>query len=216
MPVHTRAAIARFVRAALLPATFCLLVQAAVAEELRIDPHAGVGAVARDGGEADLVAIYGTGAVRAIDVDLGEGEHAPGALLFPDDERRRVEVVWRDPVGRRGLAQARLRGAATAWRLPGGLTLGLTLEEVERLNGRSFRLAGFAWDGGGVVLSWEGGTLAATLGEDVLVFFDVSAAASQRPEFLEVQGDRPFASGVAAMRALEPTVQRVVVLFERP
>jgi hypothetical protein len=193
-----------------------MLVLVVAAEELQIVPRAGLGALSRDDGEANLIAAYGAGAVRAVDVDLGEGEQAPGALLFPDDERRRVEIVWRDPAGRRGLARATLRGAATVWQLPGGLTLGLTLEEVERLNGRAFRLAGFAWDGGGVVLSWEGGTLGAALGEGVLVFFGVGEAARQRPEFLEVQGDRPFASRLAAVRALEPTVQRIVVMFEQP
>lgn len=184
--------------------------------ELAIVPGERLGALICDGDEADLVAAYGAGNVRAVDVELGEGERAPGALLFPEDERRRVEIVWRDPAGRRGLGRVTLRGAATVWRLPGGLTLGLTLEALEHLNGRPFRLAGFAWDGGGVVLSWEGGRMSAALGDDILVFFGVGAAMSQRPEFLEVQGDRPFGSSLAAMRALEPTVQRVVVVFERP
>jgi hypothetical protein len=188
----------------------------AVAQELEVVPGVRLGALLRDGGEADLIAAYGTRVVRPVDVDLGEGEHAPGTLLFPEDQRRRVEIVWRDGAGRRVLAQATLRGAATSWRLPGGLTLGLTLEQVERLNGGPFRVAGFAWDGGGIVLSWQGGGLAEALGGAVLVFFAAGESAQQRPEFLEVQGDRPFASDLAALRALAPTVGRIVVGFEPP
>ncbi len=188
----------------------------AVAQELEVVPGVRLGALKRDGGEADLIAAYGTRVVRPVDVDLGDGERAAGTLLFPDDERRRVEIVWRDGAGRRVLAQATLRGAATSWRLPGGLTLGLPLEQVERLNGGPFQVAGFAWDGGGIVLTWQGGRLAEALGEGVLVFFAADESAQQRPEFLEVQGDRPFASDRAALRALAPTVGRIVVGFEPP
>lgn len=130
----------------------------AVAQELEVVPGVRLGALMRDGGEADLIAAYGTQVVRPVDVDLGEGERAPGTLLFPDDERRRVEIV----------------------------------------------------------LSWQGGRLAAALGEAVPVFFTAGESAQQRPEFLEVQGDRPFASDLAALRALAPTVGRIVVGFEPP
>jgi hypothetical protein len=214
--MHALPTIARVARAALLPAAFWLLAQAGAAQRLEMVPGAGVGALRREGGEADLVAAYGAGAVRPVDVYLGEGERTPGTLLFPDDERRRVEIVWSDPAGRRHPAQATLRGTATDWRLPGGLTLGLTLEELERLNGRPFHLAGFAWDGGGIVMSWEDGSLATSLGEGVRVFFEVGEAARQREEFLAVQGDRPFSSGLPALRALAPTVGRIVVMFEQP
>ena len=179
-------------------------------------PGLRVGALTREGGETDLVAAYGAAAVRAVDVELGEGESAAGTLLFPDDERRRIEIVWADAAGRRLPAQATLRGAATAWRLPGGVTLGLSLEQVERLNDGGFEVAGFAWDGGGVVLSWHEGRLAETLGPAVRVFFVTDEAAQQRPEFLEVQGDRPFASDLPALRALAPKVGRIVVWFEQP
>lgn len=186
------------------------------AEQLVVEPGRRLGALGVDGSEADLIAAYGAAAVRRTEIDLGEGERAVVTLLFPDDERRRVEIVWLDAAGRRRPARATLRGSATAWRLPGEVTLGLSLEEVERLNGARFEVAGFAWDGGGVVLSWRGGRLAGTLGDAVRVFFATDEAAQQRPEFLEVQGDRPFASDLPALRALRPTVRRILVLFEQP
>ncbi len=186
------------------------------ADGLVIVPGERLGALTRDGTEADLVEAYGAAAVRPIDVELGEGERAAGTVLFPDDERRRVEIVWSDAIARSRPARATLRGATTSWQLPGGLTLGQSLEQVERLNGRAFRVAGFAWDGGGIVLTWQGGRLAAALGEAVLVFFAADESAQQRPEFLEVQGDRPFASDLPALRVLAPTVRRVVVVFEQP
>ena len=183
---------------------------------LVVVPGRQLGVLGVDGSEADLVAAYGAATVRQTEVELGEGERAVATILFPEDERRRLEIIWQDPVARRSPGRATLRGSATAWRLPGGMSLGLSLAEVQRLNGGRFEVAGFAWDGGGIVLSWHGGRLTATLGPAVKVFFVPDDAAQQRPEFLEVQGDRPFASDLPALRALGPSVGRIVVEFEVP
>lgn len=84
------------------------------------------------------------------------------------DERnpaRRLEILWRDDARRDAPANLRLSGKESAWRLPGGLTLGFSLEALETKNGRPFTLFGFAWYGAGVVASFEGGELERLLDE---------------------------------------------------
>jgi hypothetical protein len=49
------------------------------------------------------------------------------------------------------------------WRTTYGITQGTTLLELERINRKPFRLAGFDFDYSGTVLSWESGLLEGVL-----------------------------------------------------
>jgi len=59
------------------------------------------------------------------DVERGEGETAPG----------RVEIIWKDTVARAQPARLAWRGSKRRWQLPGGISLGSSLREIEG-NGR--------------------------------------------------------------------------------
>ena len=52
-----------------------------------------------------------------------------------------------------------VRATKTRWKSAEGVTIGVSLRTLERLNRRPFRLSGFAWDGGGGVRNWSGGVL---------------------------------------------------------
>ncbi len=45
------------------------------------------------------------------------------------------------------------------WRTTHGIRRGMTLAEIEALNGRPFKLYGFGFDYGGTTLDWNGGSL---------------------------------------------------------
>lgn len=45
------------------------------------------------------------------------------------------------------------------WKTPQGVSIGTTLKELEKLNGGPFKLAGFAWDYEGAIISWEEGKM---------------------------------------------------------
>jgi len=55
------------------------------------------------------------------DVERGEGETAPG----------RVEIIWKDTVARAQPARLAWRGSKSRWQLPGGISLGSSLREIE-------------------------------------------------------------------------------------
>ena len=67
----------------------------------------------------------------------------PGVVLWPNDPKRRVEVVFADE-GRRSVSFAQLMGTA-AWRVA-GLAVGDPLGQVLEANGRPFELWGLSWD----------------------------------------------------------------------
>ena len=46
---------------------------------------------------ADLVRVYGRANVVDRDVEVGEGETEPGTIIFPNDPKRSIEILWKDP-----------------------------------------------------------------------------------------------------------------------
>lgn len=157
---------------------------------------------------AQLEQRYGT-AVRAAQVSQGEGETAPGAVLFPDDSTRRVEITWNDSVP--GPARVTLSGDSSRWHTAEGVTLGTSLADLERLNGGPFTLAGFGWDYGGTVLDWRGGALDGYGGGRLII--RLSPDSATEASLPQLQGDAPFSSDLPAMRAAAPRVSEIIVQF---
>jgi hypothetical protein len=163
--------------------------------------------------ESDLVRRFGAPRVRSASISLGEGESAPGSILFLEDPRRRLEIVWEDTTARAGIRQVRVEGDSTAWTLPPGVTLGSTVEDLERLNGGPFTLTGFGYDYAGTVIDWKGGRLASFSAGAPRVFLRLRpapGAPERNPEaYRSVQGDRLFASDLEAVRVLRPRVSEI-------
>jgi hypothetical protein len=158
--------------------------------------------------EADLRRVYGDANVRDERIQIGEGESAPGAVLFPDDSLRRLEIIWGDSSARGEPSRLILRGSKSKWSLEAGVSLGSTLAQLEKLNGRPFTLAGFGWDFAGVVLDWNGGSLADE-SRNVKVYLAPDAAKQSTPEYSQVLGDKKYSSDLPEMRALEPKVYQI-------
>lgn len=173
------------------------------------DPGTRFGALDRDGSEQDLIAAYGADDVTPAAIELGEGMTAPGTIVFADDPGHRFRVTWHDTLQRRDPETVRVEGERSAWTGPHGITLGMSLAELERINGRPFSLAGFGWDYGGTVLGWEGGTLAPTEGRLILTL-----APEEDADTRAVLGDTPYSSADTAMQRLAPRVARILVRFE--
>jgi len=186
-----------------------------------VEPTYDLSALGAGTGQTELERRYGRGALRHADVPLGEGETAPGTVLFPGDSLRRVSIVWSD-VRRTGISHVVLAGDTSRWTVAGGVTLGTRLTALERLNGGPFTLAGFGWDYSGTVLDWQGGGLGrGPIAGRLLVRLAPTAAARATPEgerdAQELAGDRPYPSTHPAMRRLDPAIYEIVLDYsERP
>jgi len=185
----------------------------ASASPWRILPGQSAGPVTSTSSEADLAKHYGPAAVRPVRVELGEGETTPGTVLFPDDSSRRAEVVWQDTVGRSRPSRLILRGSRSQWTVGPGISLGTSLKDLERINGRPFTLAGFGWDYAGVVTEWSGGTLDKALA-GVKLYLDPGPAQYQSAPYSQVLGDRDYSSALVPMQQLNPRVAQIFVDFE--
>lgn len=162
---------------------------------------------------ASLVAVFGEENVVTKPVHAGEGGYELGTVIFPgtDDE---VEVLWKEPTLAGGPRIVRTRGAEGSWETPLGLKVGLDLRSIERINRRPFRLAGFAWDYGGTVASWEGGRLEqppdATCGiRSRLSAGDLGDDAALWRAERRVLGDDIFSSGHPSMQLLNPKIHEL-------
>lgn len=155
---------------------------------------------------AELEQAYGKANVKHEDIPGAEGETIPGARLFADTDQE-LEVIW-DPENEKKKVVFDVHVIGTAWKFENGLKTGMTLEEVEKINGKPFKISGFAWDYGGYA-NFEGGKLA---GKVSLRF---NPSTEDIPEYL--QGDKELSSADKKLRAVKPVVETPISVFmKRP
>jgi hypothetical protein len=167
----------------------------------------------RETSEAELQRRYGASAVGSIRVELGEGETAPGTVLYASDSLRRLEIIWRDTLTRRQPARLVVRGDRSQWQVGPGVSLGTSLKDLERLNRQPFTLAGFGWDYAGVITDWKGGALDSAL-IGVKLYLDPGPAQRESAAYSQVLGDRDYSSTLPPMQQLNPKVAQIFVDFE--
>ncbi len=181
-----------------------------------IIPNVKFGAITARTSEADLKKIYGKNNVKDTEVGLGEGETLPGTVVFPNDEKRKIEIVWKDKQRKKSPDFIQFYGEKSLWKINNGVGLGTRLKELERLNGKPFELAGFEWDYSGTVLSWKGGKLAKPFGRDgqkVTLRLNPNYEKSPKKDLDAVVGDGGFSSSHKSMQRLNPKVDFIIVQF---
>jgi hypothetical protein len=178
-----------------------------------LDPRDSSATIAAKTSQAELRERFGESSISSTRVELGEGETSPGTVLFPSDSLRRVEIVWQDTLERRRPARIIIRGSQSRWQVGPGITLNTSLQELEKLNGKPFTLAGFGWDYAGVVTNWNGGALDSSLA-GVKLYLDPGPAQYQSAPYSQVLGDQDYSSDLPAMQQLSPRVGTIYVDFE--
>ncbi len=149
------------------------------------------------------------------EVDGAEGAKIKASVLYPQDPKARLEFIWSDEKARRRPAVIRAKDQSS-WATANGIRIGMTLAEVEQMNGKPFKLSGFDWDYGGRVIDWQGGALGkpqrggCTIGVEFVHPEDAPEA-----HLTKVSGDSEFLSDNADMRAVEPFVGAVTVSYPK-
>ena len=193
----------------LAPLALLLVLAAPVRAETAAPVLSCTGPLGPDASHAGLVAAYGAANVAWREVDGAEGEKIHASIVFPDDPKRRLELFWFDEKKRTGLASIRpARDNRVA--AQNGLAPGLTLAQVEKLNGGPFSLSGFQWDYGGFVGDWQGGALSKPAAGGCLVTVRFTLPETTPDAVASaVAGDRTFSSTDPKMRAAKPIVDEI-------
>ena len=145
--------------------------------------------------KADLMRLLGKNRIMERPFYLGEGESAPGLVLYPDSPEE-VEVLLDED----GFPMMyRIQEEGSEWATAEGLKVGSSLADLEKINGQPFKLTGFDWDYGGTVTNWNGGTFA---GKDFMVVlgYDADAAQFSEEDISQLMGDQEILSTLPALR----------------
>jgi hypothetical protein len=170
------------------------------------------GVFGKDSSQAKLAMAYQSRNVAFTQVDAAAGGKAMASVLFGKDPKRRLEVWWSKPATRTDTHLIVINGQSD-WIAPGELHLGLTLAELEQLNGKPFKLLGFNKDNVATLSDWNAGKLSALPGDckiGVSLRADPKAPAST---LSAAPAERAFSSADAALRAANPTVSEILVAY---
>lgn len=163
------------------------------------------GAFARDTTHAKLVAAFGAKNVAFKNVEDAKRATQRATVLFDDDPTHRVVVFWHD-VKDRTKPRLVTVSAPSLWIGPGGIGNGMKLTEVEKLNGKPFKLAGFDGDGGGLVRELDGKLRTHPGGCNLIVRFEPGIANPLPARYAEITGDKTILSSNRLMRRAKPQV----------
>jgi hypothetical protein len=144
------------------------------------------------------------------DVDGPEDSKIKASVLFPNDPKRRLEVVWNNDSARTDMSVISINGQSQ-WIAPKGLKLGLSAAALQKLNGKPFKLGGFTADGSASVTGWDGGALSALPGGckiGIRLMADSKASTDARGA---VTGDKELSSNDPGVLAVKPSVAEILI-----
>jgi hypothetical protein len=170
------------------------------------------GAFAKHSGHLRLAQVYGVHNVDFTQVSGDDGSTMMASVLFPNDPKRRLEVLWDDDAQREGTRMIVIEGQST-WVAQKGVRLGLTLAALEKLNGKTFSLMGFDKGGMAIVSDWNGGALG-LLTDGCRIGVQLKPDPKATPTALgAAPPDKEFASNDPAIRAAKPIVGEIIVAY---
>ena len=168
------------------------------------------GLFAKDSNHAKLTKKYDSRNVVLGQVDGPDGTKLPATIVFPNDPKRRLEVLWSNDDTHSGTQVISINGKSQ-WGAPKGLKLGLPITALEKLNGRSFRISGFGADGTATVLGWENGALSSVPGGCKIGLRLIEDAKAPQAARDTVGGDKELVSSDANVRAVKPVVTEILI-----
>jgi hypothetical protein len=175
-----------------------------------VEPGVRVGPITPSSSTQDLRKAFGASAVVDKDIDIGEGTNEPGTDIYESVPGKRLAVLWADPASRKHPSKViicyQLPHGDCMWRTPDGIGMNTTLKDLERHNGRPFKLMGFGWDYSGRVSSWEGGNLVTLAKGGLILQLNPDEAGINSDDYRTVLGEGEFLSSLPAMQKLNPKV----------
>lgn len=167
--------------------------------------------------EADLVERFGADhVVTSAPLRWGGEYRGTGTVVFPEREHARLEIIWQDKEANQRTRRVVVRGDSTRWRTRQGISLGMDLKTVEKLNRKPFRLAGFQTVLMGAVRSWSGGALEQPEHDSCTLWVRLQPDSTYDfATFRRVRSGREYSSAHPAMQELNPTVVSLTITHSR-
>ena len=171
------------------------------------------GPFAKDSNHLKLATAFGPKNVEFTEVGGPDGTKLMASVVFPNDPKWRLEVLWNNEAARSDTTLIVITGQS-AWSGPKGLRLGLALAGLEKLNGKPFRLKPFGANGS-LVADWDGGALDKLAG-DCKVGVRLTADPQAPGEALnQVSGEKELVSSDTGVRAVKPKIAEIVLGYSQ-
>jgi hypothetical protein len=168
------------------------------------------GTFAKDSSHLKLAMAFDSKNITFTNVEASDGSKVPASVLFPNDPKHRLEVWWSNPTARSDIHLIVIGGQST-WTAPGGLRLGETLEQVEKLNHKPFKLKGFDKDRVATVSDWDGGALATVSGGCKAGLSLRADAKASAEKIGALSADKEYSSSDPAIRAAKSTISEILI-----
>jgi hypothetical protein len=168
------------------------------------------GVFAKDSGHLKLAIKYDSRNITYGQVDGPDGSRLNASIIYPNDPRRRLEVLWNNEADRSDTQVIAINGRSQ-WVAPKGLKLGLPIAAVEKANGRPFKVSSFGADGIAAVLGWEGGALSTVPGGCKVGLRLIADQKTPEEARSAVGADKELLSNDPSVRAVKPTVFEILI-----
>ena len=177
----------------------------------RSDNVACNGVFARDSSHAKLATAFQSRNVAFTQVDGPSGAKIMATVLFAKDPKRRLEVWWTNPASRSNTHLIVINGASN-WSAAGQLHLGLTLPQLEQINGKPIKLSGFDKNNVATLTDWNGGNLSVVAG-GCKVGVSLRSRTASASALGALPASREFTSSDTAMRTVNPEVSEILIAY---
>ena len=169
------------------------------------------GVFARDSSHAKLAIAFRSRNIAFTQVDSVSGAKIMATVLFAKDPKRRLEVWWTNQTTRSDTHLIVINGQSD-WSAPDQLRLGLTLPQLEQINGKPFKLTGFDKNNVATLTDWNGGEVSVVPG-GCKVGISLRPRTASASALSALPATREFISSDAALRAVDPIVSEILVTY---
>ncbi len=180
----------------------------AAAPAFATEPMTCEGVFGPDSSAALLEETFGADNVVTGEVPGPEGESMIATTVFPGDPEREFMAVWWDDAR---LNKPSFFTVPKDGMSPGGLTLGMGIEEVEKLNRHRFTVTGFYWDYGGAAWFEKGELSGFPGGCFVNVSFTPTVDLPPGTDDSPIVGDTIVDSDLPLLRQVKPVLYEIRV-----
>jgi hypothetical protein len=173
------------------------------------------GLFGRDTSHAALVNAFGAENVVYKKIDAPQGSTGMATIVFERRRERRLLIEWHDEEKRARPIYIGIDGKSE-WIAPLGIKIGALIAEVEKQNGKPFRLNGFGWDlGGAARFGKENGRLGdlpggCSLG---LTFEPTAEGLPLGGKYRVLNGNRDLRSDLPLLREVKPAVVEIFIVY---